>query len=160
MSTERRKRLPFEAVLALFMMLLVAAIVIDGFFIHELPMKALKYPIFCFSVFFATCVIEIIRSVRKQKTLGEKVEAKPIHHNLRNFSITVGLIVAYVIVMWLFGFIVSSIAITVGFTAIYRVQKNTIVNVVAAVVIITVYFVFSNVLYIFLPEGLLFKMIF
>jgi hypothetical protein len=123
-------------------------------------MKALKYPIFCFSVFFTTCIIEVIRSVRKQRRLGENADVKPVHYNKRSFIVTVGMIIGYVVLMWLFGFIVSSIALTIGFTWLYKVRKSVVVNVIAAVIIVIVYLLFSNALFIFLPKGLLFEMLF
>ena len=157
---EKQIRFPLETVLAIVVMLIMAALAVDGVFIQKLPVEALKYPLFCFFVVFATCAIEIVRSIRKQKVIGDKVETKPVHYNKKNFMIMVGLLTAYVILMWLSGFIVSSIALTVVFTLLFKIRRLVLVNIFAAIVVVVIYFVFSNALFIFLPQGLLFKLIF
>ena len=141
-------------------MFIVAAIAFDGIFIHKLPLEALKYPVFCFLIVFGTCGIEIVRSIRKQKAEEETVEAEPVHYDLKNFLIMVVMLIVYVILLWLIGFIAASIALTIVFTVLYRLNKPVLVNVIATVVIIAVFFIFGKVLYIFLPQGLLFKLIF
>lgn len=155
---DNRRKLPFDVVMAIVMMVIVTAIAIDGFWIQKLPMEALKYPIFCFVVFYCACVIEIINAFRKkEKKNGEE---NKIHNNLKNFYITFGLLVAYVLLMYLFGFILSSIAMTVAFTLIFKVKKPLLINIGAALVIIALYFIFSRVLFIFLPKGLITTLIF
>ncbi len=157
---EKSNRLPFEAILSIVIMLIMASMAFDGIFVQGLPMKALKYPLFCFAVVFVTSSIEIVRAVRKQKTMGVGEQAKPVHHNLRNYGITTAMLVAYVILMWIFGFIISSVMLTVAFTWYFKVNRLVVVNTAAAVVLIIIYYVFSNALYIFLPKGLLYKLIF
>lgn len=157
---KNQKVLPFEAYISIILMLIVAAIAIDGICIQKLPAEALRYPIFCFIVLFATSAYEIIRDIRKQKQTHDPSTKKPLYHNKKSFLITVGMLVAYVILMWLFGFIVSSIALTVAFTWYYKTRNLVRTNIVAALVIIGIYFVFSYALYIFLPKGLLFNLIF
>lgn len=157
---EKKKTLPFEATLAIVMMVIVGAIAANGIFMQKLPFEALRYPIFCFIVFFTTCGIEIIRGIRKRKAMGDEYVEKSVYHNRKNYFITVGMLIVYVVLMWLFGFIISSIALTIAFTWYYQIHKVVVVNVVAAAVIISIYFVFSNALYIFLPKGLLFRSLF
>lgn len=155
---DNRKKLPFDVIMAIVMMSIVTAIAIDGFFIQKLPMEALKYPCFCFVIFYGACIVEIINAFCKnEKNNGEKTR---IHTNFKNFYITFGLLVAYVLLMYLFGFILSSIAMTVAFTLIFKVRKPVLINAGAAVVIVAIYFIFSRVLFIFLPKGLLAALVF
>lgn len=160
MPMEKKKSLPFDAILAIVMMGIMAALAIDGIFIHKLSVEAMKYPLFCFAIVGVACLIEIGRSLQNQKVAGEQAKAKPLYYNKKNFFITVGMLGVYVIVMWLFGFIVASVAMSMAFTWFYKIRKWVLVNVVTALVVVAIYFIFSNSLYIFLPKGLLFNLIF
>ena len=149
------KRMKFEGVMAIVIAAIVAIICLDGILINKLPMEALRYPLFCAAVVMLTAAIEIVKAVRNGT--GKQ---KPIHKNARNFAVAAALMVGYIILMWLFGFIVSSIALTIAFTVIYKMEKPVAINIGAAVVIIAVYLIFSRLLYIFLPEGLFFEWLF
>ncbi|MGN0907767.1 MAG: tripartite tricarboxylate transporter TctB family protein [Bullifex sp.] len=151
---EKKRTLPFDVIMALVMMAIVTAIAIDGILIQHLPKDALTYPIFCFIVFYAACLTDIWNSFRKQD------REKKVHGNIRNFYITLLMFVCYAALTYLVGFIVASIALTVAFTLYFRMKRPVIVNICAAVVIITLYFIFSRLLYIFLPTGVLFRLIF
>ena len=145
----------FEGVMAIVIAAIVAIICLDGILINKLPMEALRYPLVCMAIVGITAVIEVVKAIK-----GKDEKQKPVHKNAKNFLVASGLTVAYIILMWLFGFIVSSIALTIAFTVIYKMEKPVAINIGAAVVIIAVYFIFSRLLYIFLPEGLFFEWLF
>ena len=149
---ESQRHFSFSAVMAAIVMAIGLAIIVDGVCVQHLPLEALKYPLFCVMVLCLACVVEIIRGITPASKTKET-----IHKNFKNFLITVGMLAAYAVLMWLVGFIFSSIAITLAFTLTFHIRKPIPVNVGAAAVIIAMYFAFSKFLFIFLPKGLLFQ---
>lgn len=147
---ENKRSVPFDVIMALVLMAIVAAIAIDGIFIQHLPWDALQYPVFCFVVFYAACLIDIWNSLAKKDR-----KEKNIHSNVKNFYITLFMFLGYCILTYLIGFIIASIALTVAFTLYYKINKPLWVNLGSAVVIVVLYIVFGRVLYIFLPKGIL-----
>ena len=151
-----KRRLSIDGIMAIVIFVITALIAIDGFFVHRLSVEALKYPIFCMSVIAIAAVFEVCKSIRSQ----DEKKTKSVYVNKKNFMITAGLFLGYIILMWIFGFIVSSIAVTIAFTLIYKVRRPAAVNICAAIIIIAIYYSFRNLLYIFLPEGMLFDLLF
>ena len=154
---KEKKGIPFEAVMAAVIIVIILAMAVDGFLIQKMPMEAAKYPIFVFAVAIAAGVAEIVRCFRKQKTDETR---KPVFADRKNFLFIVCAIVVYMFLMWLVGFIVSTIAFTVAFTLRFRMKNLIAVNIGAAAVIVAIYFIFVKLLYIFLPAGVLFDAIF
>ena len=161
---EEKKKIPFDAIMAAVMIVITWVVLGDGLFVHKLTWAALRYPVVCGGMVTLCAVIEIANAFRKQAASGSEEEgekkAKPVFTNRRNFLIMVGLMAAYVLLMWLLGFIISSVAIVVAFTLILKAKKPVWVIIGFTVVIVALYYVFRNYLYVFLPRGLLIKMIF
>ena len=147
---DKKRGVPFDVVMALVLMAIVASIAIDGIFIQQLPWDALQYPIFCFTVFFVACLIDIWHSISKRSENN-----KGVHTNIKNFYITLLMFVVYCVLTYLLGFIIASIALTIAFTLYFKVNKPIWVNIGAAIVIVALYIVFGRVLYIFLPKGII-----
>ena len=85
---------------------------------------------------------------------------KVVHKNMKNFLIAVGMFSIYALLMWLFGFIVASIVLTFAFLYVFKSKKILWVGLGASIVIVAIYFSFAKILYIFLPKGVLFNLIF
>lgn len=153
------KKIPFNAIMALVIMLLVGLMAADGFFIQKLPADATKYPGFLFAVVIVSGIVEIISSFRKQAAEQGK-EIKPLFENCKNFLIITGMIIGYVLFMWLLGFMISTILFAVLFAWKFRFKHLLIFDISAAVCIVALYFCFEKLLYIFLPAGLLFDKLF
>ncbi len=154
---EKKRHIPFEAIMSFVMMIISGAIITDGMFIHKLSWDAIQYPLVCCLVVFAMAMIEIVKSLAGQK---KKEKTESIYHNRKNFFLVAGMLIAYVILMWLFGFMFSSIALTICFTVLFKIQKPVLINIGAGIAIIAIYFVFNKILYIFLPKGMLFNLFF
>ncbi len=164
MNEKRKIGIPFAAVMAMVIMAMSAAIIIDGICVQKLPMNALSYPMFCAAMVFVAGFVEIVRAFRDQKAASESAETaggkKTLYVNRKNFLISVGLFAAYVVLMWLLGFVISSIAVTAAFVYVFKAKKPLLVVLCSAVVIVLLYILFNKALYIFLPKGLLFGLVF
>ncbi|MEM5768779.1 MAG: tripartite tricarboxylate transporter TctB family protein [Bacillota bacterium] len=153
------KKIPFNAVMTLVVMLLVGLMAADGQFIQKLPSSATKYPFFIFSVVIVFGIVDIINSFRQQAAERGK-ERKPLFENRGNFLIITGMIIGYVLLMWLLGFVISTILFAVLFAWKFRLRHLIIFDLSAAVCIVALYVCFEKLLYIFLPTGLLFDKLF
>ena len=156
---ENKKKLPFQAIMATIMLLITLAIVADGLVFHKLPSDALSYPLFCALGVALCCLVEIFRGLKNYKK-EECKASKPLHLNFRNFCIAVGMFAVYALLMYLIGFIAASIILTFAFLYLFKANKALWIGLGAAIVIVGIYFAFAKLLYIFLPKGLLIKLIF
>lgn len=147
-----KKKIPFEAVMTIVVLLLVAIMAFDGFAIQKMPSDAAAYPIFLFAVIAIAGVAELLNVFHKQK---EGKEEPPVFENRNNFLAVVGMIIGYAVAMWLIGFILSTILFTIVFIARFKIKKAVLVDICAAVVTVAVYLLFEKVLYVFLPSGIL-----
>lgn len=154
------KKLPIEVLFAIATIVVVGAIAVDGVFVQKLPSEALRYPYFCFLMIFLACAVEIIKGVRTSAKQENSDEREPIHHNMKNFLTAIVMFAAYIVVMWFFGFIVSSVALMVAFAWRFKMKHLLVIGIVTAIVVSAIHLVFGNVLYIFLPKGLLFDVLF
>lgn len=157
MESKEKRGLSLDAIIAIIILIITVAFAIDGILIQKLPFDALRYPIFCMVVIATTCGIEIFNSCKKNAKTKNKEE---VYTNKTNFLLAFAFIIAYAILMWLVGFIISSIALTIAFTLKFKIKHPVPINIGATLVIIGAYFLFSKVLYIFLPKGLLLQWIF
>ena len=153
-----KKKVSFQVIMGAVMLLITAAIVADGLVFHKLKTDALSYPLFCAMGVALCCIAEIIKGL-KSSAKGAKDE-KPVHKNMKNFLIAVGMFSIYALLMWLFGFIVASIVLTFAFLYVFKSKKILWVGLGASIVIVAIYFSFAKILYIFLPKGVLFNLIF
>ena len=154
---KQKKKIPFEAIMTIVVLGLIAVMAIDGFAVEHMPADAAAYPIFVFVVIALAGVAELVNIFRRQKAGKEE---KPVFENRTNFLIATGMIIGYAVVMYLIGFILSSILFTVLFVGKFKMKKPLLVDIGAAAVIVAVYFCFEKLLYIFLPSGILLEKLF
>lgn len=149
---EKKKKIPFEAIMTIVVLGLIAIMAVDGLAIEHMPADAAAYPIFVFAVIALAGAVELVNIFRRQKAGKEE---KSIFENRRNFLTATAMIVGYAVVMYLIGFVLSSILFTALFVGKFKMKKPLLVDMGAAAVIVAIYFCFQKLLYIFLPSGIL-----
>lgn len=155
---KKKKTLPLDALMAIIIMLFAGALAIDGFIRQDLPADAVKYPIFVFCVIAIVGLSQVFSSLKASK--GDDYKPAKIFENKKNFIVVFGMIVSYIIVMYLLGFILSSIIFAIAVAAYFKYKHLIGFSIGAAIVFTGVYYVFVKLLYIFLPSGLLFDKLF
>lgn len=157
---KQKKPIPLEVVMAAVIMLLVLALAADGFARQGMPIEAAKYPIFVFCVVIVSGVVEIARCLRAQSSQETGAPEKKVFENRKNFLVVSGMIIGYVIAMWLLGFMLSTIIFAVLFAWYFKLKHLIVFDIAAVIVIVGLYYCFEKLLYIFLPAGLLFEKLF
>lgn len=156
---KKKKSLPFDAIMAAVIVLLIAVLAVDGFVIQKMPLRSAWYPIFVFLVVAAAGVAEIIRSVRAWKKENPEA-ARPVFENWKNFLFITAAIICYMVGMWLLGFIISTSIFTMVFAWRYKLKHLLVFDAAAIAATVALYYCFSKFLYIFLPTGLLLERFF
>lgn len=155
---EKKKGMPLDAVVVLVLMLFVLALALEGLVRQELPKEATGFPLFVFAVIFAVGCLELFRIWRGQKMDPQKTQKK-VFHNRKNFLMMCGLIVGYIVLMCLVGFIISTIVFAIVFAVKFRYKHPLVFGAAAVLVTIGLYYLFRKVMYIQLPVGYLTDMI-
>lgn len=150
-----KKKIPFEAIMVLVVLCLIAIMAFDGFVVQDMPSDARSYPIFVFVVIAIAGAVEIANAFRKQND-----EKEPVFENRANFFLVAGMIIAYAVAMYLIGFVLSTILFVAIFIWKFKMKHALLYDIGAAAVIIAIYFCFKEILYVFLPSGVLLDKIF
>jgi len=152
---KEKKNSYLEAIMAAFIMFFVAAMAIDGF---DLPMDAIKYPIFIFCIVAAAGIFVIVQTIKASKG----ADYKPVQpfENRKNFLVICGLIIGYIIVMYLLGYIISSIIFAILTAWYFKYEHMLAFSIGVAIASLGIYYCFVKLLYIFLPTGLLLNKLF
>jgi len=100
---------------------------------------------------------EIVRSLREEK--GRQKERPPVFQNRKNFLTVCGMIVGYLLAMYLLGFILSTILFALLFGWRFRFPRLVPFGVAAVAASVGLYLCFTRLMYIHLPQGLLLELI-
>lgn len=152
----KKKRVPLDTVMAAVIILLVLIMAGYGFLVQRLPDEATRFPLFVFGVVVCAGVGEIFRSLRARKREETVSAIEPsVFYNRNRFLLVCGMVIGYVITMYLLGFILS----TILFAAVFGWQSRfrPLVPFCAAAVVVTIglYLCFTRLMFIHLPQGLL-----
>lgn len=153
----KKQGLSLDAVMALVIVLIVLLMGGYGLFVQRLPAEAVRFPLFVFGVVICAGIGEIIRSLRAEK---RREEARPpVFHDRKNFLTVCGMILGYILLMYLVGFILSTILFAAAFGWRFRFRRLVPFGIAAAAVTVLLYFCFTKLMYIHLPQGLLLEQI-
>lgn len=151
---EKKKGLPLDAVVAFVLMLFIMALAFEGLVRQKLPEEATGFPLFVFAVIFVVGCLELFRIWRVQKTQEQRTQEK-VFCSQKNFLAMCGLIIGYILLMCLVGFIISTIVFAIVFAVKFRYRHPLVFGAAAVVVTIGLYYLFKKVMYIQLPMGYL-----
>ena len=154
---KQKRGLPLDTVMAAVIVVMILTMAVDGFVRQKMPLDAAKYPIFVFAVILVTGIWEIVHSLKAAEAEGYK--PPKVFENRRNFLIISGMMVGYLVAMWLVGFIISTIVFAILFAWLFKFEKLVIFSIAAVIVTIVLYYCIVKLLYIFLPTGILIDMI-
>ena len=154
---KEKRKIPLDACMAAAVMLIAAAMAIDGFVRQKMPLDAAKYPIFVFAVIFAAGTWEIVHSLKAVKAEGYK--APKVFENRKNFLIISGMMIGYILGIWLVGFIISTIVFSILFAWLFKFKKLVLFSIATVIVTVALYYAIVKLLYIYLPTGILIDMI-
>lgn len=96
----------------------------------------------------------LIFSSIKDKSLSENM-SEVFNSDMKKSLMGMGLIVLYVICMTIIGYLVSTVVFCYIFLHLFKVKKMLTKGLIAVIFSSAIYFIFSNLFLINLPQGLL-----
>ncbi len=138
-----------------FIMILAA----DGIFIKKLSSSAMAFPGFVFGTGILIGILDLIKSIREIKNKSD-AEKQPLFENKKNFQTICFLMLLYVVLMWLCGFIISSMVFSLLFAWKHHYKRMILFTIVMAVIILIWYLLFTKFLGVQFPAGFIFELIF
>lgn len=160
----KKKSLPLDAAVAIALIAIIVLLSFEGFVRQDMPDLAARFPLAVFGIVVLAGIAEVVRSIsaNKQKagaTTGGKEKTAEQKNHARNFAVISIMIVIYSILMYLVGFIASSILFFIVFVLFFKFKRIVLFTVCSAIGIVGVYFCFTEFMHIRLPIGELFEMI-
>ena len=168
-----------ELVVMVFILLVCLLLFIDGKFVRPISSDAMRFPGVIMIAIVILSAIEAVKDYRKYKAssqeeseeaeaiepdAAEPAEAKPAKKNLlfsnpRNFLIFLAMTAAYILLIYVFGFLLSSIAFCICFGLIFKFKRKVPLVISSILVSTLLYVTFNTFLKIDLPNGLLLDLI-
>ena len=151
----KAKKAASEFIVTLSIFLICFYLIIDGKFISRLNENAMRLPRLIFIALMFLCAIEMIRFF----VYNRKAEGKPraAIKNVRNFVTGLVFLAGYCFALYLIGFIPATIALCLGYGFLYHYKRPLLMILYTFISVMLVWFVFSSVLGVPLPAGVLFS---
>ena len=143
-----------ELIVGLCMIILEAVLFIAS---RNIPARSASYPMTLIVIafvltytFMSRCVVRIRKEgIKKEEQTGEPGAMLQV-------IVTMGFIILYLIVMPYLGFVIATLVFVAGIM-LYLGMRNILVLIFVPIgVTLFGYLVFNNILYIFLPRGVIF----
>ena len=119
----------------------------------------MAFPGFVFGTGILIGILDLIKSIREIKNKSD-AEKQPLFENKKNFQTICFLMLLYVVLMWLCGFIISSIVFSLLFAWKHHYKRMILFTIVMAVIILIWYLLFTKFLGVQFPAGFIFELIF
>lgn len=157
----KKKRIPLDTVMAVVIILMILVLAGYGLLAQQLPLEAVRFPLFVFGVVVCAGAGEIFHSLRAQKREEgtEAPEPPPVFYDRKRFLLVCGMIVGYLLAMYLFGFILSTILFAVVFAWQSQFRPLVPFCAVAVAAAVGLSFCFTRLMFIHLPQGILLELI-
>ena len=163
---KKKSALPLDAGVAIAIIAIIVILLLEGFVRQDIPDLAARFPLAVFAVVIVIGIAEATRSILARKkeneglaaNAGEKAALKPVFKNFKNFIIISCMIIVYSILMYLIGFIPSTIVFSIAFVLFFKFKRVVLFSLCSIVGTIAVYFCFANLMHIRLPVGELVEM--
>lgn len=104
--------------------------------------------------FLIWCILVEMRSINKSDTKDESKN----QYDFKKWLFSGISIVIYTLLMYLVGFIVSSIIFTAALMWLLGLKRPILVGIITLCSVVLIWTIFQKILYIPLPEGILFNM--
>lgn len=160
-----------EIIVMGFFLIVCLLLFIDGKIIKPISSDAMRFPGVIMIGIVVLSVVEVLtkllngKDARKQEKETGREEAEveesgeKLFKNPKNFLIALGMTVAYMGVIYILGFLVASIVFGICFGLVYQYKKKILLVIYSCLVSSLLYLVFSFLLKIKLPNGLLIDLI-
>lgn len=152
--------------MTIVLLLFIGVMAIDGFFVSRYSSSAMAFPKFVFAVAAVSGIAEIVRNIKaqkaRQKEKSGESEEEPISgvfHDKKKFFVFTAMIFAYLILMLLTGFVVSSIVFCLAYGFREKFPNPVVLVITSVVIVLLWYFLFGSVLNVRLPAGMLAKIV-
>lgn len=158
-----RKYLNLEMAMTCVILLYVAILTCDGYFVSKLSARAMSFPRFIFLLAGVIGVLEIIRVKRavdadEAKPIEKRKKKKPLVEHAGNFWEIVILTVGYFVFMYLIGFFLSSVLFSVIYAYRHKYPRMVQFSVISIAIVFAWYFLFERMLGVTFPEPYLLRL--
>lgn len=154
-----KKRISLDVIMAAVIILMVLVMGGYGLLAQRLPPEALRFPLFVFGVVVCAGAGEIVRSLRAQRREDAAAAPAAVFYDRGRFLLVCGMIVGYILAMYLLGFILSTVLFAAVFGWQSRFRPLGLFCGAAAVAAVGLYLCFTRLMFIHLPQGLLLELI-
>lgn len=127
----------------------------------QLNEESQTYPTFTIVLLFGLTTLYLVQMLFKAKKFGVENDKNQVFDGFLplQFFVCVGLVVAYLVLMYFIGFYISTAIFLLAVLLFLKVPVKHVIIVEAALLLL-VYLAFTQFLGVKLPEGLLFKNLF
>ena len=158
---KKKSALPLDAGVAIAIIAIIVILLLEGFVRQDIPDLASRFPLAVFVIVIAIGIAEATRSILARKKENEALEAdpgkkaapKPVFKNFKNFMVISCMIIVYSILMYLIGFIASTIVFSIAFVFFFKFKRVVLFSLCSIVGTVAVNFCFANLMHIRLPVG-------
>lgn len=168
-----KKYLNLELIMTMVLMAIIGILAIQGVFVEHLSQRSMTFPTFVFSIVAILGVVEITRNVlktRKKLKTETAPAAKPepeineetgeVCNPRANLIEIIILTAVYCVLLWLVGFVVSSVALVITYGLRRKYKKPWVIVVAGIAIILVWYFLFTRLLGVSIFPGILLKGLF
>lgn len=153
-----KKYFNIELIMTLVILIFIGVLAFQGTVVEDLSDKAMRFPSFVFSVGGILGVAEIIRNVRSVQAAEKKGQAakrKPVFKDWKNFTQFVLMTLAYLVLLYLLGFVIASIIMVISYGLLRGYEKKWVIIVAGVGVILLWYVLFTKVIGVRMLTGVL-----
>jgi hypothetical protein len=165
-----KKQLIMNSCLAGIIILLVVLFICEGLFISEIPPSSWIFPGFIFGIVTLLGIAEIAHNIflaRKETktkavdpgTDSAQAEDTPLFTNKKNILVISALMILYVLIFYLFGFLTASIIFAVLYGIYSKYPKKLLFFSVTILIIVALFIIFSKFLGVSFSPGMVWKTI-
>ena len=159
-----RKYLNLEMAVTCVILLYIAVLACDGYFVSRLSAKALAFPRFIFLLAGIIGALEIRRIKRavdadEAKPPEQRKKKIPVVKHAGNFREIVIMAIGYFVFMYLIGFFLSSVLFSVIYAHRHKYARMVQFVVISIAIVFAWYFLFERMLGVNFPEPYLLRLL-
>ena len=156
-----KKYFNIELIMTLVILAFIGVLALQGA-ADGLSANAMRFPSFVFTVGGILGVAEIIRNVlavKAEEKSGETKKKKPLFKNKKNLAEFLVLTLVYLVLLYLIGFVLSSIIVVIAYGLRRGFEKKWIIVVAGIGVIALWYVLFAKLIGVKMLTGVLINLI-
>lgn len=155
-----KKYFNIELIMTLVILLFIGVLAFQGIVVDDLSDKAMNFPSFVFGVGGILGVAEIIRNVKAVQAVEKRSEVskrKSVFKNKKNFVQFALMTLAYLVLLYLLGFVIASIIMVISYGLIRGYEKKWVIIVAGVGIILLWYVLFTKMIGVRMLTGVLTK---